>query len=145
MKLLTSIKIRFKNVKFDVLVLELSTNITLKSQRIFMKNQFKNPLQILVEILVFIVVNTVKSLVILGGLLYELYISLQIMSHTNPIGFIIILTFGAIILFFTSMFLFHDIISAIKIMTIYVVIIILLLTIFGGTITLPEPSTTTAT
>ncbi len=110
-----------------------------------MKNQFKSPLQILIEILVLIVVSTAKILILVTGLLYELYISLRIMSYTNPIGFILALTFGGIILFFTTKFLFKSTISAIKIMTVYVVIVILLLTIFGGSITLPEPSTTTTT
>ena len=110
-----------------------------------MKNQVRTPLDILVEILIIIVFNSAKILVILGGLLYELYISLRIMAYTNPIGLIIALTVGAIILFFTSKFLFKSTISAIKIMTIYVVIVVLLLTIFGGTVTLPEPSTTTTT
>jgi len=110
-----------------------------------MKNQLRSPLEILVEILIIFVTGAVRVFVLVGGLLYELYISLRIMAYTNPIGLIIALTVGGIILFFTAKHLFRSTIDVIKIMTIYIVIVVLLLTIFGGSVTLPEPTTTTTT
>jgi len=110
-----------------------------------MKNQLRSPLEILVEILITIFISALKVLFLLGGLLYELYLSLRIMSYTNPFAFILALSIGALILFFTSKYLLGSTIAAIKIMTIYIVIVVLLLTIFGGEITITTTSTTTIT
>lgn len=103
--------------------------------------QVKSPLQILVEILVLIFVSSVKILFAMSQLLYELYLSLRMMSYTNPMGFILAITIGGIILFFTLKFIFGNTMAALKVMAVYIVIVALLLTFLGGEITLPEPPT----
>jgi len=108
-----------------------------------MKNQVKSPIQILVEILVVIFISSVKILIMVAQLMYELYLSLRIMSYSNPMGFILALTVGGIILFFTLKFMFGSTMAAMKIIAIYIVIVVLLLTIFGGSVILPKPPTNT--
>lgn len=92
-----------------------------------MKNQLQSPIEILIQILVVIVIDTIQLLFVVGKLLYDLYISLQIMAQTSIPGLFLALFVGGIILFFSIKFLFKSTTSVIKIMTIYIIFVIFLM------------------
>jgi hypothetical protein len=94
-----------------------------------MKNQVQSPVEILVQILITIFIDTLQLLIALGKLSYELYISLRLMAQTNIVGLFIALFIGGIILFVTTKFLFHEATHALKIMVIYIIIVAILLSL----------------
>jgi hypothetical protein len=94
-----------------------------------MKNQLSNVVEILIQILVAVFISTAELLLIVGKLLYELYINLQIMAHTSIVGVFVAIFIGGLVIFFSGKFLFDSTTSVIKIMTIYIVIVAILLSL----------------
>jgi hypothetical protein len=103
-----------------------------------MKNQVKTPVQILLEILIIIFINSVKFLISMGQLLLELYLSLKVMSYSNPIGFIFAVAIGGIIIIFTIKYMFGSTIDAMKVVVIYIVILVILMTVLGENIDMSQ-------
>ena len=94
-----------------------------------MKNQVGNPVQILIEILIAIFLSIVQLAIILSKLLYELYLSLQMMAQTNIAGYFLAIFIGGIILFFTGKYILGGTAAAIKIMAIYIIIVVFLMSL----------------
>ena len=94
-----------------------------------MKRQVGNPVQILIDILIAIFLSMVQLAIVLSKLLYELYISLQIMAQTNIVGYFLAIFIGGIILFFTGKYILGSTAAVIKIMAIYVIIVVFLMSL----------------
>jgi hypothetical protein len=93
------------------------------------KNQVQSPIEILIQIMIFIFIGTVQLLLVLGKLSYDLYISLRLMAQTNITGLFIAIFIGGLILFVTTKFIFHEVTHGIKVMVIYIVIVAILLSL----------------
>jgi len=94
-----------------------------------MKKQVGNPVQILIEILFTIVAGLIQLVWVLGKLLYQLYLSLQYMAQTNIVGYFLAIFVGGIVLFFTGKYVLGSTASVIKILAVYVIIVVFLMTL----------------
>ena len=93
----------------------------------------RTPLQIIFEILIFIVVNSINAILTIIGLLGELFVSLTLTAQTSVVGLILAIVIGGLFVIFMSKYLFKTTISLIKIILIYgafVLVLIIILALF---------------
>jgi len=90
----------------------------------------KSPLQIILEILVYIILTMVETILTVSRMLGELFFSLTVISQVGVLGLIISSIIGGLVLFFVSKFLFGTSKSLIKIALVYVALVLVLFFVF---------------
>ena len=85
-----------------------------------------SPIIILIEMLQALIANFIGSFRIIYLKLTELFISLAIISGINPIGFIIAVIFGSLVLFFILKFVFGSSKTLLVIFLFYFILLIVI-------------------
>ncbi len=86
----------------------------------------ESPIIILIEMLGGLIENFIGSFRIVYIKLTELFISLVIISGINPIGFIIAVVFGSLVLFFILKFVFGSSKTLLVIFLFYFILVIII-------------------
>jgi len=86
----------------------------------------ESPIIILIEMLGALIENFIGSFRIIYLKLTELFISLAIISGINPIGFIIAVIFGSLVLFFILKFVFGSSKTLLVIFLFYFILLIVI-------------------
>jgi hypothetical protein len=85
----------------------------------------ESPIVILIELLKALIENFIGSFQIIYVKLTELFVSLAIISGLNPIGFIIAVIFGSLVLFFILKFVFGSSKTLLAIFLFYFILMII--------------------
>ena len=98
----------------------------------------KSPVQIIIELLVGLISGLVEDLEFINAKMVELFISLGFLARTNPLGAVIAVVSGSLVLFFTLKYAS----GYVKIIIILSVILVFLLLLVGLAFTITTPVAT---
>jgi len=93
----------------------------------------KNPLQIILELLVLIIQSIVSTLALVLEKLVELFSSLAFMAGTGVVGLFIACVIGGIVVVLISKFVFKSTKSLFQVLMVYVIFVLILVLIFAMT------------
>jgi len=90
----------------------------------------KNPLEIILELLTYIIQTSIEAIIFIIDKLRQLFVSLVFIAGMGIPGLIIASIIGGIVLFFVSKFLFKSTESLVKVFIVYIVFILILVVVF---------------